>query len=108
MLWRRYAEADAQAENGKEGLRKFKRHPYDAVLMDCEMPIMDGFEATRKIRLYEASQGLSAVPIIALTGNAMLANKERCLAVGMTDFLAKPVTRATLGQVLGKVVFALI
>lgn len=107
-------------------MKKFKRHPtqYDAILMDCEMPVMDGFKATRKIRRLEKEQDLPQVPIIALTGNALLANKTKCLEagttisfqpnvfqfpfdrLGMTDFLAKPITRATLSKVLDKVSFA--
>ena len=65
-------------------MKLFKRHPsqYDAVLMDCEMPVMDGFQATRKIRQFEKEQELSAVPIIALTGNALLSNKDRCIEAG--------------------------
>lgn len=64
---------------------------------------MDGFEATRRIRQFEQEQGLAPVPIFALTSNTLLANKEKCLQVGMTDFLAKPVTRATLIKALEKV-----
>lgn len=67
------------------------------------MPVMDGFKATRKIRQFEAAHDFPAVAIIALTGNALLGNKEKCMQAGMTDFLAKPVTRATLDKVLNKV-----
>jgi CheY-like chemotaxis protein len=72
------------AENGKEGVKKFKRNAlaYSAVLMDCEMPVMDGFKATRKIREFEKAQDLPAIAIVALTGNALLANKEKCLEAG--------------------------
>jgi HPt (histidine-containing phosphotransfer) domain-containing protein len=71
---------------------------FDLVLMDCEMPVMDGFEATRRIR---ASRH-SAIPIVALTADAMAEDRDRCLNAGMNDYLAKPVDLRRLADVIGK------
>lgn len=74
----------------------------DLVLMDCQMPGMDGFEATRRIRAYELQNGLPHIPIIALTANALFGDKERCIAAGMDDHLSKPFEDDKLLDVLGK------
>lgn len=68
---------------------------YDLVLMDCQMPEMDGFEATRHLR----ARGLR-MPVVALTANAMAGDREHCLAQGMNDYLCKPFTREALAQLL--------
>ena len=87
-------ECDVVAD-GRQAVEAVRQHRYDLVLMDCHMPEMDGFEATQLIRLTE-SQGLlaagspSPLPIIAITANAMKGDRERCLEVGMTDYLSKP------------------
>jgi two-component system, sensor histidine kinase and response regulator len=72
---------------------------YDLVLMDCLMPGVDGFEATRRIRLHEEQAG-HRIPIIALTANALPEDREACLAAGMDDFVSKPFTRQALHQAL--------
>jgi CheY-like chemotaxis protein len=72
---------------------------YDLVVMDCQMPDMDGFEATRAIRAGEARTPRH-IPIVALTTNAMQGDRERCLAAGMDDYIAKPVTTQTLAAAL--------
>ncbi len=78
------------------------RDPYDLVLMDCQMPVMDGFEATAAIRAWESELGESALPIVALTANALDGDRERCLAHGMDDYLAKPFTREGLDRLLAR------
>ena len=77
------------ANNGKEALDKFGTSNYDLILMDIQMPVMDGFLATKKIREIEASTN-SFTPIIAITANAMSGDRETCLAVGMDDYISKP------------------
>jgi len=77
------------ANNGKEALDKFGSNKYDLILMDIQMPVMDGIVATRKIREIESSAG-SFTPIIAITANALSGDKEVCIAAGMNDYIAKP------------------
>jgi PAS domain S-box-containing protein len=93
----------SMAANGKEALEFWENGRFDAVLMDCQMPEMDGFEATRQIREREAAPSqntISPTPIIALTANAFPEDRARCLAVGMDDFVAKPFSRDDLYQIL--------
>ena len=79
------------AENGREGVAKSKSLSYGVILMDCQMPIMDGFEATAAIRAWERENGVDGItPIVAVTANALSTDRERCLAAGMSDYLSKP------------------
>jgi PAS domain S-box-containing protein len=88
------------AGNGNEALVALRSIPYDLVLMDCQMPEMDGFEATRRIRSGEAGQGCVRTPVIAMTARAMQGDRERCLASGMNDYIPKPVDPILVAQVL--------
>ncbi|MCP9446487.1 MAG: response regulator [Nitrospira sp.] len=107
------------ANNGQEALDALAEKTYDAILMDCQMPILDGFETTKIIRQREADAGTAAdataggthkagasrprrIPIIAVTANAMKGDREQCLAAGMDDYLAKPIQLETLRSVLDR------
>jgi len=83
--------------NGAEAVEKVQQGGYDLVLMDCEMPVMDGFEAARRIRLLH-----SGIPIVAITASAMAEDRKRCLHAGMNDFVAKPVDLGHLSDVLAR------
>lgn len=84
------------ANDGNEALKLFATQDFDAILMDCQMPNKNGFQATEEIRLIEKSRNSSPIPILALTANSMIGDKEKCLAAGMNDFLAKPFQMKTL------------
>lgn len=84
--------------NGKEALEAIRIVPYDLILMDCQMPEMDGYEATSAIRNLEGKGKI--IPIIAITANAMPGDREKCLGAGMNDYLCKPVELTTLSEIL--------
>ena len=86
--------------NGQEAVEMFKTESYDIVLMDENMPIMNGVEATRLILSYEAEKKLPHTPIIALTANALKGDRERFLAAGMDEYLEKPLDKNKLVKVL--------
>lgn len=92
------------AENGLIAFNTLKaiEEPFDMILMDCEMPEMDGFEATRQIRHYEKSHGIEATPIVALTAHAMQEHREAVYACGMSHYLCKPVTLNDLHKAMVK------
>jgi len=88
--------------NGREAVQACRARDIDIVFMDCQMPEMDGFEATERIRRYEAGNMLPALKIVALTANAMKGDRERCIMAGMDDYLSKPVKEADLESILRK------
>jgi CheY-like chemotaxis protein len=89
-------------ENGIAALEARKCHDYNFILMDCQMPEMDGYEASRKIRLWETDTNSPTVPIIAMTAHVLQGARELCLAAGMNDYIAKPVDQNELRKVLDK------
>ncbi len=89
------------AANGLEVLDAVSRIKYDAILMDCQMPEMDGYEATLRLREREAAEG-GHLPIIAMTANAMAGDREKCITVGMDDYVTKPIERKQLDEILIK------
>ena len=88
------------AANGEEALHALENLPYDLIFMDCQMPVMDGYEASRRIRDSQSTVLNHDIPIVAMTANAMQSDREECLAVGMNDFISKPVDPSKLQQAL--------
>jgi PAS domain S-box-containing protein len=103
MLARLGYEADL-AENGLKAVEAFQKFRYPAILLDCQMPEMDGFDATRAIRKIEGGERRTS--IVALTANAMEGERERCLAAGMDDYLSKPISMKALSEKLASVLDA--
>ncbi len=89
--------------NGREAFELFKEQEFDLVLMDCQMPVLDGFKATQLIRQWESEQGREATPVIAVTANALGGDRERCLAAGMDDYVSKPFTLDSLGSAMAAI-----
>lgn len=91
------------ARNGQQALVAAQHAEFDLVLMDCQMPVMDGFAATAEIRRHQQQQGQRRpLPIVAITANALQGDREACLAAGMDDYLSKPFTQQQLGQTIGR------
>jgi CheY-like chemotaxis protein/HPt (histidine-containing phosphotransfer) domain-containing protein len=90
------------ANDGAEAVERVAAASFDAVLMDCQMPVMDGFTATRRIREWELSRGAKRLPIIALTANVMTEDRENCIAAGMDAHLGKPIEPAQMIEVLSR------
>ncbi|MCA9470691.1 MAG: response regulator [Nitrospirales bacterium] len=108
MLARLGYRADVVA-NGQEALEAYARIPYQLILMDCQMPEMDGYDTTREIRRREEASDVSGemnrlhrVPIIAMTANAMQGDREKCLSAGMDDYITKPVKPPQLAETMEK------
>jgi len=100
-MLRRFGVLADQASNGVEALQAVARGRYDVILMDCQMPGMDGYTATRQIRARGSGDG-PRVPIVAMTANVLPGERERCLAAGMDDYLAKPVRVTELAEALDR------
>ena len=96
-MLRKLGHRVAIAENGEQALEHLGSHSCDLVLMDCQMPVMDGFEATRRLR---GVDGLEHIPVIAVTANAMEGDREQCLNAGMNDYLTKPYSIEAMREVL--------
>jgi Amt family ammonium transporter len=90
------------AGSGAQAVRFVRGEKFDLVLMDCQMPEMDGFEATRAIRQAEADNHLLPIPIVALTASAVRGDRERCIEAGMNDYITKPIDQARLKQILDR------
>jgi CheY-like chemotaxis protein len=90
------------AADGRQAVEAFEREPFDLVLMDVQMPVMDGLEATAAIRRLESARG-GHVLIVAMTAHAMAGDRERCLEAGMDDYLAKPIEPGALVALVGRV-----
>jgi CheY-like chemotaxis protein/HPt (histidine-containing phosphotransfer) domain-containing protein len=88
--------------DGSKAVATVQQAEYDLILMDCQMPVMDGFEATRRIRELMQHGGVRHIPIIALTANAMLGDREQCLAAGMQDYLTKPIKKIQIVSALSQ------
>ncbi|MDH5359140.1 MAG: response regulator [Gammaproteobacteria bacterium] len=87
------------ANNGQEAIKLYTENNYDFILMDCQMPIMDGFDATRKIRQFESDNESSRTTIIAMTANAMKGDKEKCIAAGMDGYISKPYNKDDIDKI---------
>lgn len=96
----KYHHTVTVANNGLEAFEHIQRKRYDVVLMDVQMPVMGGFEATAKIREWEREHGLAPTPVIALTAHAMVGDREKCLAAQMDDYLSKPLRQNQLIQTI--------
>jgi signal transduction histidine kinase/CheY-like chemotaxis protein/ligand-binding sensor domain-containing protein len=86
------------ANNGVEALERWHQRPYDAIFMDCQMPVLDGYETTQRIRA--SGERGRKIPIVAITASSMVGDRERCLAAGMTDYISKPLDPRDLRRVL--------
>ncbi len=90
------------AENGEIAVNKAKEHSFDIILMDCQMPVMDGYEASRKIKRLIKQNKIKATPIVAITANAFKEDRERCLKAGMDDYFTKPIRNETIVKIIDK------
>jgi CheY-like chemotaxis protein len=91
FIEKKFGHSADVVNNGREAIESLERLDYDIVVMDCQMPEMDGYEATRIIRDEKSSVRNHRIPIIAMTANAMKGDRERCLEVGMDDYIDKPI-----------------
>ena len=94
------------ADDGRQAVQAFQAHAFDLVLMDVQMPEMNGFEAVAAIRALELSEGRRHTPIIAVTAHAMAGDREKCLQAGMDAYLAKPLRRQQLFELVDELLGA--
>lgn len=87
--------------NGQQALEKVNEHRYDIVFMDCQMPVMDGYAATREIRKLEEASG-TRTPVVAMTANVLSEDQGMCFSAGMDDFMAKPILLDGLKDIIQK------
>ncbi|MCK5830166.1 MAG: response regulator [Methylococcales bacterium] len=99
MLKRFHITPDLE-DNGQKALDRLAHNHYDLVLMDCQMPILDGYEATRQLRIEELDKKVPRAPVVALTAHAATDERDKCLAAGMDDYLTKPLSRSALEKIL--------
>jgi CheY-like chemotaxis protein len=92
----------ASAADGREALSLFAEQTFEVIFMDCQMPVMDGYEATAEIRHEEAIRGMPRTPIVAMTANAMAGDREKCIDAGMDDYLPKPVGLSELRECVAR------
>jgi signal transduction histidine kinase/PleD family two-component response regulator/HPt (histidine-containing phosphotransfer) domain-containing protein len=92
------------AENGQQALEILAQESFDLVLMDCLMPVLDGYETTRRLRQWERDQGRVPLPVVAMTANALSDARDACLAAGMTDYVSKPLPMAALAAVIDRAI----
>ncbi len=102
MMLRKLGFSADLVANGLEALQTLQQHAYDLLLLDCEMPEMDGYETARRIRDPRTGARNPLIPIVALTADAIAGDREKCFQAGMNDYLAKPVEPRHLAEVLGK------
>lgn len=101
VLLQRFGYESEVADNGEEAIQAVSTRDYDLILMDCRMPVVDGYEATEAIRRLQSDRG-RRVPIIGVTACAMEGDRERCFAAGMDDYYTKPLTIAGFEQLLNR------
>ena len=97
---KKYGCSITPSANGEEALKQYRKQKFDIILMDCQMPVMDGYVATQSIRKLEKTR--AKTPIIAVTANALKTDRQKCLDAGMDDYISKPFTRDTLEKILIK------
>jgi signal transduction histidine kinase/CheY-like chemotaxis protein/HPt (histidine-containing phosphotransfer) domain-containing protein len=90
------------AVDGQEAVERAASNEFDLVLMDCQMPVKDGYAASRELRENERRENRRRVPIVAMTANALLGDREKCLAAGMDDYISKPVKRSSIAEALAR------
>lgn len=90
------------SDNGEKALEAFKKNHYDLIFMDCQMPVMNGYESTKLIRMHEKENNINQIPIVALTAHALESDDKKCFDAGMSDYLTKPINKDKLVSVLNK------